>query len=150
MAENDDPTTEPDEGVPAPAEPAAEQTTVSNEAAPVATPGPRFTDRVWNFRAMVAVALAALLLGGGLGAAIAAVSHDDGPDRHPGFMRWQGGPDGPGGPFMGPGPNGFDPGQRKQFRQDLKNMREKMRERMKEQQATPTPAPTTPSPSSNG
>jgi len=149
MAENDEPTPAPEGGAPAPAETAPEQTSetavqpaAATEAASVAAEKQKFTDRLWNFRAMVAVALAALLLGGGTGAAIAAVSHDDGNERHPGFMRFQ---DGPGGPMMGPGANGFGPRDRKELRQDMRDMRQKMREHMKEQleedESTPTPSP---------
>ncbi|MFL6108313.1 MAG: hypothetical protein ACJ716_14055 [Marmoricola sp.] len=141
MAENDDPTTGPEDQVPAPAEttpvPVAEQTVVTTQAAP-AEPRTRFTDRVWNFRAMVAVALAALLLGGGIGAAISAVSHDDGHDRRPGFARFEDGPPGyPGGPGLGPQ-------QRQQFRKDFKEFRQRMKQHL--DQEAPPPAPPTPTP----
>jgi hypothetical protein len=151
MAENDDPTPLPGEP-PAevvPVEETAEQTVVTTDPAPAASDTPRFTERLWNFRAMVAVALAALLLGGGLGAAIAAVSHDDGPDRHGRFARFG---DGPPGPFTGPGgPHGFAPGQRQQLRDDLKQMRKRLKqERESNPSTTPTPSPATPSPTTSG
>jgi len=142
MAENDDPTTGPDEGVPAPAEATVEQTAVTSEAVPAAPPKPKFTDRVWNFRAMAAVALAALLLGGGVGAAITAVSHDDGPDRRPGMMRFGDRP----GPFLGPDGPRFGPGDRQQFRKD---MRQWMKEHRGNGKSAPTPAPPTPTPTKN-
>jgi hypothetical protein len=155
MAENDDPTPGPGKPTagpePATAEPTVEQTAVTANAAPPAPAQPRFTDRLWNFRAMVAVALAALLLGGGAGAAIAAVSHDDGPDRR-GFLRFDG-PNGPGMPGMpgGPGMHRLDPEQRKEFREGLKDMRKEFRDRLRkeldeldEQDDSPTP----PTPSS--
>src|SRR5690349_6600304 len=150
MAENDDPTPDAVEPAPAPEGETAAQTAVTNEAVPPAAAQPKFTDRLWNFRAMVAVALAALLLGGGAGAAIAAVSHDDRGDRHhPGFMRFGDGP----GPYMGPGgPGGFGPGDRQQFRDDLKKMRQDMRDRMKKrltEKDAPTPPPS-PSATPNG
>ena len=151
MAENDDPTPDAVEPAPAPEGETAEQAAVTNEAAPPAADRQKFTDKLWNFRAMVAVALAALLLGGGAGAAIAAVSHDDRGDRdHHGFGRFGDGP----GPFMGPGgPGGFGPGDRQQFRDDMKKMRQDMRDQMKkrleQQKNAPTPPPS-PSATPNG
>ena len=45
-------------------------------------PGPRLRDTVWNFRSMLAVAFASLVIGGAAGSAITALaSDDDGPDR---------------------------------------------------------------------
>jgi hypothetical protein len=66
-------------------------------AAPDPVMKPRWRDRVWTFRAMVAVALATLLLGGVVGGAIVAVADDH--DDHARFRM------GPGGRFerMPPG-----------------------------------------------
>jgi hypothetical protein len=50
----------------------------------------RWRDRAWSFRAMVAVALATLLLGGIAGGAIVAVA-DDGNDGHSRFLIGPGG-----------------------------------------------------------
>ena len=52
---------------------------------------PRWRDRAWSFRAMLAVALATLLLGGIAGGTIVAVADDDHDQRH----VWMG-PGGPG------------------------------------------------------
>src|SRR5689334_784822 len=107
MADNDDPTPDAVEPAPVPEGETAVTAAVTNEAVPPAADKPKFTDKLWNFRAMVAVALAALLLGGGAGAAIAAISHDDEDHGHGRFARFDDGP----GPFMGPGgPGGFGPG----------------------------------------
>jgi len=149
MAENDDPTPGQGETAAEPAEPTMEQTAVTSEPAEAEPAQQKFTDRVWNFRAMAAVALAALLLGGGAGAAIAAVSHDDHPDRR-GFLRF----DGPGGRdgFMGPEP-GFGPERRQEFRKNLKEMRREFRDRMKQQyddRDAPEPPPPSPTPTPNG
>jgi hypothetical protein len=58
-------------------------------------PKQRFADRLWSLRAVIAVALASVILGGLAGAAIANAGNDD--DRR-GPMRFQrGGPMGPGG-----------------------------------------------------
>ncbi|HET6167250.1 MAG TPA: hypothetical protein VFE07_10510 [Marmoricola sp.] len=51
---------------------------------------PRLRDRVWSFRAMLAVALATLLIGGIAGGAIVAVA-DDGNDGHSHFLMGPGG-----------------------------------------------------------
>jgi hypothetical protein len=59
-----------------------------------AAPKQRFVDRLWSFRALIAVALASVILGGLAGAALA--SAGDGNDRRGGPMRFQrGGPMGP-------------------------------------------------------
>jgi hypothetical protein len=73
--------------------------------APPAPARPRLRDRVWSFRAMLAVAVATLLIGGAGGAAIVAAT-DHGHDRHR-ISRFAGGPGrgGPGG-FGGYGNNG--------------------------------------------
>ena len=71
---------------------------VASDPAPVATaPAPRFRDRVLGIRGVAAVALAGLVIGGGGGFALGAVT-DGGDDR------------------MGPGRAGFGgPGQFQQF-----------------------------------
>lgn len=89
-----------DPAEPAPVEPAPVET------APVET-GPRLRDTVWNFRSMVVVAVASLLIGGAAGAAITALADDDhaAPRRPAAF--------GERGEGFGRGPGGFDgrPGQ---------------------------------------
>lgn len=149
MAENDDPTPSPDE----PLEQAT-QTTETVVVPPAAPASPRFTERLWNFRSMVAVALAALLLGGGAGAAIAAVSHGDRQEHGRMMGRWVGGPGMPGGPGMGgpgKGMGRLDPQQRQKLRQDFKDLRKQMHDQMeKDFQDSPTPSPATPTPTPNG
>ncbi len=65
-------------------------------------PGPkeRFVDRLWSFRAVIAVALASVILGGLGGAALASAGddHDRRDSRFPGRMQQR-----PGGPMMPPG-----------------------------------------------
>src|SRR5687767_7509878 len=79
---NDQPVQEPDRGVDPP--PAS------------APPKQSFRDRVWSLRSVVAVALAAVILGGLGGAAIASVVDGDDERRGPGQGRFErGGPDGP-------------------------------------------------------
>ena len=90
-------------------------------------PGPpkqRFVDRVWDFRALIAVALASVIVGGLGGAALASAGdHNDrrvGPNRFqrggpmappPGSRHWQWG-DGPGrGQGNDPMPRWRGPGQ---------------------------------------
>lgn len=75
-------------------------------------PKQRWTDRVWGFRAVVAVALASVIIGGLGGAALANLGGRDGNDRTgPGF-----GHQFRGGPGQGRGPNGFvPPGQLKRM-----------------------------------
>ena len=85
---------------PAPAEPAS-----GPAAGPVLKT--RWRDRAWSFRAMLAVALATLVIGGVAGGSIVALADGDGHDHH-GVRPW-----GPGGPMGGPGwkwrdPRGFD------------------------------------------
>ncbi len=69
------------------------------------TPRQPFTERLWSFRAVIAVALAAVIIGGLGGAALASLGgrHDDGRSG-PGF-----GHQFRGGPGHGRGPNGFAP-----------------------------------------
>lgn len=142
MAENDDTTANADDTVANPPAPAVEPDSVPPAAPPgepVAAAG-GFTSRVWSFRAMVAVALAALVIGGGIGSAIAAVSGDD-EDQMMRIGRFDGGP--------GRGPGGGErefldrvPGhQMREFREELrdgldddelKEMRQEMREQMKQ------------------
>ncbi|MCX6395887.1 MAG: hypothetical protein NTV23_05330 [Propionibacteriales bacterium] len=79
MAENENP-----ESPEAPeAAPTTESPAVPAAAATV-PPGPRVRDRLYSFRALVAVAVATLLLGGAGGAAVVAATDDghDGHDRH--------------------------------------------------------------------
>ncbi len=87
---------EPPESQPAPPDPDPHATRViPPDRAPVA-PQPRFVDRLWSLRAVIAVALASVILGGLGGAALASASGDQdgrrGPARGPGM-----------GPGMGPG-----------------------------------------------
>ena len=65
-----------------------------------AGPKPRFADRLWSLRAVIAVALASVILGGLAGAALANAGDD-----HDGDFRMR--------PGMGPGggPRGLQPGQ---------------------------------------
>jgi hypothetical protein len=71
-----------------PPDPAAEPV-AAGVSAPVMKA--RWRDRAWSFRAMLAVALATLLLGGIAGGTIVAVADDDHDQRH----AWMG-PGGPG------------------------------------------------------
>lgn len=77
----------------------------------------RFRERVWGWKALTASALAGLIIGGGTGAAIAAVAPDDGDhgDRRGQFQPGEGRPGGPGGfgrdgQFAPPGQNGDSDG----------------------------------------
>ena len=68
-------------------------------------PKERFVDRLWSLRAVIAVALASVILGGLGGAALASAASDDGDDRGgpgqrfhrggqmppPGMQRWRDG-----------------------------------------------------------
>jgi hypothetical protein len=68
-------------------------------------------ERVYGVRAVAAVAVAGLIVGGGAGAAIHAATADDGGrDGRPGFGRNGGGFGGPGGQLPGRG-QGQGPGQ---------------------------------------
>lgn len=71
---------------------------------------PRWRDRAWSLRAVIAVGLVAVVLGGLAGAAIASVGDHQDQRRGPGFGRMQGGPG------MPPGQRRF--GQRPQWRFD--------------------------------
>jgi hypothetical protein len=121
MADNDEVSGSPDheaEGIEGateetrpvlPPDPASEPlatTATTGAATPVMKP--RWRDRVWSFRAMLAVALATLVLGGVVGGAVVAAAGDDNDDQ--GRFRM-----GPGGRFekMPPGwrgPRQFHPG----------------------------------------
>jgi hypothetical protein len=94
MAENDDVPGSPDADV----QPATEPTPPPADTA--ATPGPvlvtRWRDRAWSFRAMIAVALASVLIGGVGGSVLVAATNDDN-DGHYRMGRY-----GPGG-MMPPG-----------------------------------------------
>ncbi len=163
MAENDDPAAAGDDTVVGPAASAPE---------PAPEPSAGFTSRVWSFRAMVAVALASLVIGGGIGSAIAAVSDDDDGDDQVRIGRFDDrkgrGPGGfPGGRelderFPGGGMRefreefreGVDPDELerlKQMRQEmLKEMREQIQEWRKELRDQRPEAPeATPSPSAS-
>lgn len=90
----------------------------SAQAQPVAS-GPRLRDRLWGLRALLAVALASVIIGGLGGAAIAKRGeHEDhgrfgGPGRFgPGQMRGQQPGRSPGQPFGQP--PGQSPGQQNQ------------------------------------
>jgi hypothetical protein len=61
-----------------------------------AAPKARLRDRAWSFRAMLAVGVATLLIGGAGGAGIVALA-DGGNDHGPRIGRLAGGPGGPGG-----------------------------------------------------
>ena len=99
----------------------AENESAEPEAPTVVVPpapaaGPRLRDTVWNFRSMLAVALASLVIGGAAGSAITALANDDdGPDRVriANFGGGHGFRNGPGetGPFGNNGPF-------RRFRQD--------------------------------
>lgn len=105
MDENEAPEVRPDD--------AGEISSDVPQSVPAATPQPekvRLRDRMWSFRAMVAVAIATLLLGGAGGAAIvAATGHDHG-DRER-FGRFVGGPGGGREGFGGNGPGFGQQGQ---------------------------------------
>jgi hypothetical protein len=108
-----DPDANPTQAIPA-------QNTVQNQAQNTAAKQ-RLRDRLWSFRAVIAVALASVIIGGLGGAALANVSEGDdgtmrfhrgGPGGPPGMMNrgpqgrnpWQGRNDGPGVPPNGPTP----------------------------------------------
>ena len=74
---------------------------------PATQPRTRWQDRVWSFRAMLAVALASLLIGGLGGAAITAVAGGDDVRRELRMGPWSPGGDGPPG-WHHRGPRGFD------------------------------------------
>ena len=68
-------------------------------------PKQRWTDRLWGFKTVIAVALASVIIGGLGGAALANIGGSDGDDRRgPGF-----GHQFRGGPGQGRGPNGSGP-----------------------------------------
>ena len=142
MADNDDVSGAPD-GDAAPTErtrpvlppdPATEAAAAPMAPQPVLKP--RWRDRVWSFRAVLAVALATLLIGGIVGGTIVAVADDD-RDDHQRMGPW-----GPGGQ-MRPGwrePRRFDDGgPRWRWDDDPDNPMDPQR---------PSPSPPSPSPSS--
>lgn len=145
MAENDDAPANADDTVVS--GPAGPKTSPETSPAPEPAPaGPRLVDRVWSFRAMVAVALASLILGAGIASAVAAVAGDDSDER----LRLTRFSDGPGERGRGPGDMG-PPGQRfdreemkefrEQMREDLRQMRKEFREQRGEDDDPPTPSP---------
>jgi hypothetical protein len=77
----------PDETV-APAESANLAEPVPMETTP-AQPKPRFRDRVYGVRAVAAVAVAGLVLGGGAGLGVGALTGDDHGDRERGPFQQQ-------------------------------------------------------------
>jgi hypothetical protein len=96
MADNDDVSETPEDAA-APVDdtrPVLPPDTTEDAAAPAAQPvlKTRWRDRAWSFRALLAVALATLVLGGVAGGAIVAASDDD----HDGPGRFMMGPGGPG------------------------------------------------------
>jgi hypothetical protein len=100
MAENDDVSGIPEDDATTP----GDTQRVLPPDTPAPTPQPvlktRWRDRAWTFRAMLAVALASLVIGGIAGGAIVAAAGGDDDD---GYYRM--GPGGPGGrmpPGMGP------------------------------------------------
>lgn len=86
-----------------------EQPQPQAEAAPVAA-GTSFRDRVWSFRAMLAVGVAALLIGGAGGAGIVAATSGGDDHRGPRIGRFAEGPGGRGGHGLGHRRNGGGPG----------------------------------------
>jgi len=102
MADNDDVPGSPDRDAVAaedaapttPEEPTVAQPVASAEPARAPILKTRWRDRAWSFRAMLAVALATLLIGGIAGGVIGAAASGDRDDHRIG--RW-----GPGGPMMG-------------------------------------------------
>jgi hypothetical protein len=100
-----DPDLNPTQALPADQSPHqyADQTT-----APPPPPRQRLRDRLWSFRAVIAVALASVIVGGLGGAALAGVSDNGDQGRFgPGPARFnRGGPGGPPG-MRGIGPNGM-------------------------------------------
>ncbi len=79
-----------------PPEPDPASTHVLPPDQPPAPPKQRFVDRLWSFRALIAVALASVIVGGLAGAALA--NAGDNNDRRGGPMRFQ-----RGGPMAPPG-----------------------------------------------
>ena len=117
----------------------ADQSTHQPTAPPPA-PRQRLRDRLWSFRAVIAVALASVIVGGLGGAALASASdHGDQGRFGPGRGRFNRG--GPGGP---PGVNGNGPNGMRQWQQ-----RQGMGQRQWTQQGqggSVTPPPGVPSP----
>ncbi|MET0998050.1 MAG: hypothetical protein ABWX73_04980 [Marmoricola sp.] len=90
---------QPPESRPAPPpEPDPTPTRVLPPDQPPPAPKQRLSERLWSFRAVIAVALASVIVGGLGGAALASVAQDDDQGRFgPGQVRFnRGGPGGPG------------------------------------------------------
>jgi hypothetical protein len=84
---------EPPESRPAPPpDPDSHPTRVLPPDQDPASPKQRFADRVWSLRAMIAVALASVILGGLGGAALASAGDDHDGRRGPGGFNRGGGP----------------------------------------------------------
>ena len=103
MAENDDVSGSPEDDATTPGDTPpvlppdpALATPATPPATPSATPQPvlvtRWRDRAWSFRAMLAVALATLVIGGVAGGTIVALADDD--NEHGHYWMGPGGPDG--------------------------------------------------------
>jgi hypothetical protein len=91
MADNDDVPGSPDRDAEATGEtvPTAARPVVPAESAgPAPVLKARWRDRVWSFRAIIAVALASLLIGGVTGGVIGAVAADDDRDGHYRMGPW--------------------------------------------------------------
>lgn len=142
MAENDVPDS-PDRGVD-PAANAPDQAAQTAERPAAGPPGgdsspvlkTRWRDRAWSFRAMIAVALASVVIGGLAGGAVVAASGDDN-DREQRMGPW-----GPGG--------GMPPGWRERGPRDFRGdggPRWRWEDGPREDDPTPqspSPSPTTP------
>ena len=99
----------PPESRPVPPQPDHDVTRVLPPDQPPAEPKPRFVDRLWSLRAVIAVALASVILGGLGGAALANVGDHD--DRRMGPGRFRGG-----GPMMVPPGSEMPPPGTQQWR----------------------------------
>ena len=114
---------------------------------PVAEGHPqRWRDRAWSLRAVIAVGLTSVILGGLAGAAIATVGDHQDQRRGPGFGRFHGRPG------MPPGQGGFGQGPRWRFNDPY--LRQQPNGQLQpfgpggqgSQGANPTPTPPTPPP----
>ncbi len=145
MSDNDDVPGSPDrdaepveDAVSSPSDdaaPTAAQPVIPAEpAAPVLKT--RWRDRAWSFRAMLAVALATLLIGGlAGGTVVAAAGHDH--DRHGRFMMGPGGP----GRGMPPGLRSAGPVQRRRAEVAAERRPAASQLRPNGQPTAPTPSP---------